>query len=228
VATIKLQNGNVVLQDGKVSCECCDIDINADYAFANPEDCDCETAVCYSSTNPPPYELNIAGTVYENRAPIINGAQQRFQVGRQIGRYIDGGSLFAITGGTGPYRLPNGANTYSGWVNVVSSPAVVRITGNIGGDMEIWHVRFDNTINGIVPYEYPLNWENNFELRGVVPDEGEYPCGVCSTPRNGPRPVDYSFVLWPFTWFSINLISYLECAPWAQLRLQRVGPYTPP
>lgn len=213
MAAIRTSNGVVLLKDKKVSCGCCEeeIEIGGEIEFGDFGECDCDTVLCYNATtNPSPATMTVGSTTYTNETPGTN----RFS---PIVSNFSGASVWIqypmIVAGNEP-----GTTIYQGYSNIVTSPTIIRLTGNVGGDIAINSRRLIE----------PRTWPTEIEVNNVVPQEGEFPCGNCSVPRNGVHPVDFTFVLYPNMFFYISLFSYLECFPWIRLRLRSVGPYTPP
>ena len=67
---IRTQNGRVLTKAGKVSCQCCTIDIPLEYNFGPQGECDCNTIECYdAATNPSPASFTVGGVEYPNEVP---------------------------------------------------------------------------------------------------------------------------------------------------------------
>jgi hypothetical protein len=127
MAAIKTQDGIVLLRDGRVSCECCDIQIG-EFNFSSPEACDCEAVDCYSvATNPSPQSVVAGGITYTNTTPNTD----RFQLGTNV--LPSGYSV--ILQSPNIVSLGGGAFTIDGWNNLVSEPTIVRLFGQVGGDI---------------------------------------------------------------------------------------------
>jgi hypothetical protein len=196
---VRTQGGRVLTKGGKISCQCCTIDIPLEFNFGPQGECNCGTVECYNVINKPsPASLTVNGTVYTNELPNSDRVQlRRINIQSPI---IDGNGFFL------------------GYNNIVTSPKVMRLFGTVGGDIAITNRRLATT------YPVPPNVE---DVNGVIPQNGEFPCGVCSTPRNGPHAVSYLFVLYPTMFFYINPVSFLECFPWFRLKLEIVGDAAP-
>jgi hypothetical protein len=100
----------------------------------------------------------------------------------------------------------------NGFINRVSQPSVVNIFGSVGGDV---------AVSDRAPAGQPSGPD-------YVPDEGEFPCGICDTPRNGPHVLNINAVMYPNVLFYVVPFTYLRCFPHLRLRVTIVGPYTPP
>ena len=222
---VRTSNGNVLLKNGKVTCQCCipeeeDLLEGPDgfgypLDFVEPGICDCSTIPCYREPNNlSPATVVAGGITWTNRTP----GTVRFTpdipsaaVGGASGFYIQYPQLISTPPGT----------TYVGYRNVVSEPTIVRLAGSVGGDIQM----------NIRALTEPQTWDDGLNLTNFVPQEGEFPCGApasCPIQRNGPHQVDYIIVLYPNMFFYIEPFSYIQCFPYLNLRLTIVGPYTPP
>lgn len=198
MALVRTQNGRVLTKNGKVSCECCTIDIALQYDFGPQGECDCETVTCYNVDNPSPASLTVGGVEYTNETPNSETARL---------------SPITIQG-----PIFNASGFIIGYNNIVSSPKIMRLTGTVGGDIAITNRRLGTT--------YPVP-PSVADMVYVIPQDGEFPCGTCSTPRNGPHAVSYLFVLYPTMFCYINPVSYFECFPWFRLQLEVVSDLPP-
>jgi hypothetical protein len=199
MAIIRSQNGRVLTKAGKVSCQCCTIDIALTFDFGPQGVCDCTTVECYDAVaNPSPATLTVGGVTYTNEQPFTD----RVRLPRIT---IQG----PIVGGSG---------LFLGYNNIVTSPKVMRLFGTVGGDIAITNRRLGTT--------YPVP-DSVSDVSFFIPQEGQFPCGVCPTPRNGPHSVDYMFVLYPTMFLHLNAVSFLNCFPWFRLQLQVVSDAPP-
>jgi hypothetical protein len=188
MALIRTTNGSVITQNNRVSCECCEINLDQNVDFGEFGECDCATAECL-----------------------------------QTRRIVQ---TFILQGATGP-----SPNNITGWRNIVSRASVVRISGTVGADIAIYQRTLGQSYDFAEQNNFvlPQNFNSSiYYMDDVVPNDGEFPCGTCNPPRNGPHALSFQFVLWPYTLFYIELISYIDCNPWTRLRLFRVGNFTPP
>lgn len=207
---VRLQNGRVLTRNGRVLCECCDLDFTA--SFGDFGQCDCATVLCYDAiTKPSPATRTIGGITYTNRTPNTN----KFDLGGALASNNSVRINYPIVTQTG-----GGSFVISGWQNFTANPSIVRLTGAVGGDIELWMI-------ADVGSPYPSGWNSSNALFGVIPHEGQYPCGTCDVPRNGPHPINYTFILYPNTYAWIAPVSYLDCFPWLRLRLTRVRSLAP-
>jgi len=105
MATIKLQNGKVVLKDGKASCECCDLEpmiifysYNIDPSLGRGnEDCPTVGPPC-GSGEPSCAGLSISGFVYSYPWPFIpigKTAKAKIYTGAQLDNWGNIGSAFS-------------------------------------------------------------------------------------------------------------------------------------
>lgn len=199
---LKTFNGRVLTRSGLPSCTCCDAEVNFDIVFGPQGDCDCGTVQCFNAaTNPSPATVNAGGTTYTNAAP-----------GSDV-LLLNANTIFLQA----PTELPNGTFGYE--TNLVSSPSLMRLSGTVGGDFYFTNRRLATT------YPVPPDIPN---VVNFIPNAGEVPCGICAVPRNGPRPIDFIFVLYPTMFVFITPLSFLACFPWLRLNLTRIGSYAPP
>lgn len=209
---IATQGGLPILKDGILSCSCCDGSIVlGDVNFGNQGSCNCDEVLCYNATtNPSPATLVTEFGTYTNQTPNSN----RVTIGRltiqPAGRIQ--GPIFVN-------------DTIVGWNNFVSEPSIVRVSGTVGGDIELSHYIFEGS--EAFGFEFPANFEAEYEFTQILIGEGEYPCGICDTPRNGPHPISHTFVMFPYTYVEVNAVSFLQCFPWFRLTIQRLGPLPP-
>jgi hypothetical protein len=248
MATVRTQGGSVLLRNGAASCTCCeDIQIILPQISVNlgsPGDCDCDektidflnsqilgAVYCYGSdqlTIPiegeenefplinrqlSPASVTIGGITYPNDKPNSNV----FQLGAD--NFPDSYSTILQGAIFGP-SPETGQIVFQGWNNIVNEPSVVRLTGQVGGDIAIWHLQ-------LLTNNYGPTFNDEWGISGLIPNEGEFPCGYCEVPRNGSHNIDVMFTIFPNTYVWINALSYLTCFPWFSLRLRRVGPAAP-
>lgn len=214
MAAIRTQGGSVLLRGGKASCACCeDVITIGDINFGDTGNCDCETVQCYNTTtNPSPPSVTSGGIIYSNATT----GTDRFVINTL---YLQGPI----------YQNFDTTQPIVAWQNYVTQPSVMLLTGSVGGDIAIEQLlTFGGGAfaleNGVT---FPSDWNAVYRMVDVIPHEGEYPCGVCDTDRNGPHSINFAFVLWPYTYFRIRPLSYLECFPWYRLTLRRTGPLPP-
>lgn len=105
MATIKLQNGNVILKDGKVSCSCCDLEpmimsysYNTDPSLGKTsEDCPNVGPPCQDG-EPSCAGLVVSGFVYSDPWPFIPAektAKAKIYAGAQLDNWGDIGTAFS-------------------------------------------------------------------------------------------------------------------------------------
>lgn len=210
MASVRTKNGSALLKNGSVSCVCCDIELGL--AFGEIGVCDCDTVVCFDSqTNPSPPSLTIGSGTFFNETPGT-GVFQLPIVYHQAATIVD--------------------DSIVGWVNLVSGPSVVQLTGSVGGDVKIWQLTGPGSAGEWNGYQLPQdildNFESEYRINGSIPDEGEWPCGTCDQLRNGPHVINAVFVLLPNTYFGIQPITYFNCFPNYRLTLRVVSAFTPP
>lgn len=214
---IVIHQGAVAVKEGRITCSCCeedDIELGADVNFGETGNCDCETVVCFNAdTNPSPANMTIGGLVYPNADPNTD----HFVFVTQL---LQGPTTIFVPGS--PVAI-------NAWRNYFSQPSIVRLTGQVGGDIALEQLLGPGSAaiaaqNGI---SFPANWNSVYRMTNLIPQDGQFPCGVCDTPRNGPHNVDYVFALWPYTYFRIKPWTYFDCAPHYSLRLRRLGPLAP-
>lgn len=196
---IRTQNGRVLTKAGKVSCQCCTIDIPLEYNFGSQGECDCNTVECYdAATNPSPASFTVGGVEYPNEVP----GTDRVRLSRITiqGPIIDGNGFFI------------------GYNNIVTSPKIMRLSGTVGGDIAYTNRRLGTT--------YPVP-PSVADVNLQILQDGEFPCGVCPTPRNGPHAVNYLFVLYPTMFLTLNPVTFFNCFPWFRLQLEVVSDLPP-
>lgn len=204
VVSLKTFNGRILTRNGLPSCTCCDADVDFDIVFGPQGDCDCGTVQCFNAaTNPSPSTVTVGGTIYTN----TSAGTDLLELGSNAINL------------QAPVQQPDGSFVFE--TNLVSSPSVMRLSGSVGGDFYYTNRRLGASTTYPVPPEIP-------NVTNLVPNAGEFSCGVCAGPRNGPHPVDFTFVLYPTMFFYITPISYLACFPWIRLNLTRIGTYTAP
>ena len=198
---IRTQNDRVLTRDGLALCSCCDeIDIPVNISIGpDPTECDCETVICFDPANP---LAPVASPTY-----IANGVTQ-------TNPYFPTADFV----GSAFLQIPWDLTTTPGpgWRNVVSEPSIVRLQGQVGGDLRV-------VVNKTV-----LTPDPTFPQLDVIVDEGDFACGVCATDRNGSHSFNYTFAIKPNVIFYIDIRTYFICRGWLRASLSRVGPYTPP
>lgn len=217
MSNVRTKNGKVLLINGKVNCECCvpeEEDLLAGDGlaidFLEAGTCNCDTVACYRGpSNLSPATVVAGGITWTNRTPGTV-------------RFTPDIPSAAVGGASGFYlQYPrfvvsnSGAIEYIGYRNLVSQPTLTRLTGSIGGDIQL-------NIRALVE---PQTWDSTLNLDNFVPQEGEFPCGrpeTCPIIRNGPHQVDYLIILFPNMFFYIEPFSYVTCFPYFNLRLRRV------
>jgi hypothetical protein len=214
VAIIVTQNGAVLLKGGRASCTCCDelpLEDGLEIKFLEAQACDCDTVTCYRGPNYlSPASVFASGIAWSNRTPTTTRFTPDIpsaSVGGLSGLFIQYPILEQV----------GGQVVYRGYRNVVRTPTIVRLTGQIGGDIEV----------DIRALGEPQTWDNGLNLDNFVPQEGEFPCGspdTCLIPRNGPHNIDYLIALYPNMFFYLQPFSYLRCFPFINLRLRAVRP----
>ncbi len=208
---ISLNQGAIAIKDGLISCPCCiETDFNVFDIVVGPiGECDCETsgppepgqnpdaAVCYAET------INGIPALLSPPSLTINGLTYTNQTPNTerftLAPIFLQGPIFDQLG------------NITGFQNRVSEPTIVNIFGSVGGDV---------AISDRAPAGLPSGVD-------YVPDEGEFPCGICDTPRNGPHAVNINAVLYPNVLFYFVPFTYIRCFPNLRLRVTVLGPVAP-